>query len=159
LAFSAVKDDENSKRDIAMTTDSTARWLKLAAIVVILVGIGFTLAAHPATEWPLLALADITFWPYDGAQSLAAPETRLAYGVGGGVMAGWGVMIWLLVDRVWPRDPQTVRLLILAGIVTWFVLDSAASFAAGAPWNVLVNVGFLAIFLLPLTLGGNSRAD
>jgi len=141
-----------------MSADPTARWLKFAAILVVLTGVMFAFAAYPPTAWPLLALADLTFWPFDGAQSLAAPETRLAYGVGGGVMAGWGVMIWLLVDRVWPRDPQTARLLILTGLIAWFVIDSAASVAADAPWNVLVNVGFLLIFLLPLTVGGKRRS-
>lgn len=133
-----------------MPTDPTATWLKRAAVFVVLVGVLIALGAHPATAWPVLVLADLTLWPLDGAQSLAAPETRLIYGIAGGVMAGWGVMIWLLVDRVWPRDPKTARYLILTALFTWFAIDSAASFAAGAPLNVVVNIGFLAIFLVPL---------
>lgn len=139
-----------------MTANPTAKRLKLAAAFVVLAGIVIAFGAHPATAWPVALLADLTFWPPDGAQSLAAPETRLVYGVCGGVMAGWGVMIWLVADRLYDRDPQTARLLVLAGLAVWFVTDSAASLAAGAPLNLVVNLAFLAIFLVPLMLGGKA---
>lgn len=144
-----------------MPTDRTAARLKLAAALVVIVGLLIALGAHPATAWPAILLADVTFWPLDGAQSLAAPETRLAYAVLGGVMAGWGATIWLIADRLYARDPATARGLVLAGLAVWFVTDSAASLAAGAPLNLVVNVGFLAVFLAALgrrsgpgTIGG-----
>jgi hypothetical protein len=146
----------NSRR-MDMSSDPAINRLKFAAGLVMIFGVLVALGAHPATAWPVETLADIILWPFDGAQDFAARETRVMSGIGGGVMAGWGVMLWLVAARVYPKDPVTGRLLIVDGIVVWFVIDSAASLAAGAPLNVLFNIGFLAIFLTPLLLPAKRR--
>ena len=47
-------------------------------------------------------------------------------------------------DRPIPVGPMT------AGVITWFLVDSTASLAAGLPGNVVLNVSFLAFFAVPL---------
>jgi hypothetical protein len=86
----------------------------------------------------------------DGAQDLAAPETRLISAIGGGVMAGWGVLLWMLSTQLFPRDPALAAKLIITSIVTWFVIDSTGSMLAGAPLNAAFNVSFLLVFCVPL---------
>lgn len=125
--------------------------LKVASALV--VGLGVLIAA---ASWPPAAgvaglLLDAIFWPLDGGQSVAGRETRLVSAIGGGVMVGWGIMLWLVSTRLYHRDPALARTLIISSVVAWFVVDSLGSVAAGAPVNAALNIGFLAAFILPLS--------
>jgi hypothetical protein len=133
-----------------MQAQPTRFWLRSASAIVIGFGVLVALAAFPATAGPTLLLTDLIFWPFDGAQSLGAPETRLLCAIGGGLMAGWGVLLWLVATQLYPREPELARTMILYSTGTWFVIDSLGSIAAGAPLNALLNVGFLLAFVLPL---------
>jgi len=133
-----------------MSADSTQTWLKVAAAVTIGFGLLIFLAAYPATAGVTTFLTDLIIWPIDSAQTLASPEARMLCAIIGGVMAGWGLMIWLIATRLYPREPALARMLILTSISTWFVIDSIGSLLAGAPLNALFNVGFLLLFVIPL---------
>jgi hypothetical protein len=124
--------------------------MKTASALVVGFGVLSLLGAHPATAEPLRFLIDLIFWPLDGNETLSAPATRLICAIGGGLMVGWGLMLWQVVTRLYPRDPELARTLILTGIGAWFVVDSAGSIAAGAPLNAIFNIGFLAAFAVPL---------
>ncbi len=127
-------------------------WLKAASDIVILFGLLIALASMPPMAAPALFLADLIFWPVDGVQAVPTETSRLLSAISGGVMAGWGVLLYLLTTRLYPRDPELGRMLISASIGIWFVVDSLGSIAAGAPLNALFNVGFLALFMVPLWL-------
>ena len=133
-----------------MSPSTTVTIMKTAAALV--VGFGFLslLGAHPATAMPLEFLIDLIFWPVDGGESLSAPATRLVCAIGGGLMVGWGLMLWLVVTRLYPRDPELARTMILTSVGAWFLIDSAGSLAAGAPLNAVLNISFLLAFTLPL---------
>lgn len=133
-----------------METASTLRWLKLASAVVIGFGILTALAALPWAAGPTVLLTDLILFPLDGGQSLSAPETRILVAILGGALAGWGVLLWQATTRVYAQHPVLGRSLILTSIGIWFSIDSTASVLAGAPFNVLLNVPFLAMFVLPL---------
>lgn len=132
-----------------MTPHVTTRWLKLMSLFVILLGLLVAFGAHPATALPATWLSDIVFWPFDGAQTLEAPAARVLAAISGGVMAGWGAMMWLVLDRLMPADPALARLLIIEAILVWFVVDSTGSFAAGATVNVLLNTMLMLAFVIP----------
>lgn len=133
-----------------MPIPSTIMWLKVASAIVMGFGVLAGLAALPAAAAPMQILVDLIFWPVDGAPGSWGPEARFASGVGGGVMAGWGVMLWLTATRLYSREPELARTLILTSVGVWFVVDSLASIAAGAPLNAVLNVSFLLIFFIPL---------
>jgi hypothetical protein len=59
-------------------------------------------------------------------------------------------MLWLLSTRLYPREPRLARTIILASVISWFVVDGIGSTLAGAPGNVVLNVVFLALFTVPL---------
>ena len=132
-----------------MSANATVTWLKCVSGFIVATGILVALASHPALSWPVGMLADVIFWPVDGAQQIAAAEVRLFAAVSGGVMAGWGAMMWLTATRLYPSDPGLARLMILEGAGIWFVVDSAGSFTAGAPLNVVGNLVFLALMAAP----------
>lgn len=98
-------------------------------------------------------MLDLMIWPLDGADAVTAQSTRFIAAVGGAVMTGWGVMIWMLTPMM-RTEPQAIRRVIGVAIGTWFVIDCAGSFAAGVPLNLLGNMVFLAIFGAALRLPG-----
>ena len=121
----------------------------LRAGSAILIGFGVIVGC---SAWPPLAgfirfLVDLFAWPLDGTQNLAASETRLMMAIAGGVMAGWGAMIWMATTRLVQRDPSLLRALVLIPGGIWFVVDSIGSVASGVPVNALVNTGFLLLFV------------
>mgnify|MGYP003456897970 CR=1 FL=1 len=63
-------------------------WLETASIILGLVGLVVCMSALPALSMPTRLLADVIFWPPDGAQSLVALETRLVRGARNGIHAG-----------------------------------------------------------------------
>lgn len=133
-----------------MPIENTIRWLKTASVIVMFFALIVALGAHPATSWPLNFSADLIFWPVDGTQVTTAAETRLISGISGGVMFGWGILMWLIADKLFKREPEISRSIILTSIGTWFVIDSTASVIAGAPLNALLNCSFLFLYFVPL---------
>jgi hypothetical protein len=112
-----------------MNQNTTLRCLKFGSALTIFFGILVAAAATPIG---------------------AMPETRLLSAIGGGVMVGWGVLLWMLSTQLFPSDQRLAAKLIIASIVTWFVIDSAGSIIVGAPLNAAFNVSFLLIFCVPL---------
>lgn len=133
-----------------MHSQTTSKWLRAASALVVGFGVLVVLAAHPATAGLTMFLIDFILWPIDGAQGGVTPELRLIFAISGGVLVGWGVMLWLIATRLYPREPQLARSMILWSVAVWFVVDSAASIVAGAPLNALLNTSFLLMFGLPL---------
>lgn len=125
-------------------------WLKVTAIVVGSFGPVFFLGTMAATSEPARLTLDILSWPVDGAQTYASPDTRFLSALTGGFLLGWGVVIWCLSAWVYDKAPEAVRRTVLAGVLSWFVLDSAGSIASGNASNALFNVLVLLIAVGPL---------
>lgn len=71
-----------------MTHTTRAATLNVAAILCILVGTVMAPCALPGFHAITDLLFDLAFLPTGSAQGLAAPETRLAAGIAGGLLAG-----------------------------------------------------------------------
>ncbi len=136
-----------------MKLTAQQKWLRLGAGLAMGAGVMIALAAHPAMAWPTAILTDLIFWPVNGAETLASPEARLLSAISGGVLVGWGWALWLLAGEGLAQAPALSRRIILGSATAWFVVDSTASIIAGAHWNVLGNLVFLALFTLPLLRG------
>lgn len=143
----------------SVSSGSTGYCAANPAAVTLLTGLAFALAAWPPLAGPIRLLADLLIWPFDGAETLAAPETRLGLAIGGGVMAGWGVMIWQLAGAPYASNPGESRRMVLPSALGWFAVDGIASILAGAALNVVANLGFLALFLVPILALHRHRAD
>lgn len=125
-------------------------WLKVAAVVVGSFGPVFFLGTMPETMEPARLTLDLLSWPVDGATTYASPDTRFLSALTGGFLLGWGVTLWCLSTWVYDLAPEPVRKAVLAGICSWFVLDSAGSIASGNESNALFNVAVLLIAAGPL---------
>jgi hypothetical protein len=133
-----------------MSLDTRIRWLKIASIITVGFGLLLAVAAIPAMSGPAQFLLDFIYFPLDGAQAVASSAARLLNAITGGLMAGLGVMTFLVAGELMPREPDLARRILLAGIGAWFLVDSSMSIAAGAPLNAVFNAGFLLLFYLPL---------
>ena len=125
-------------------------WLKITAVVVGSFGPIFFLGTMAQTLEPARLTLDLLSWPVDGATTYASPDTRFLSALTGGFLMGWGVMIWCLSSWVYDLAPEAVRRSVLAGVLAWFVLDSAGSIASGNASNAAFNVVVLLIAVGPL---------
>jgi hypothetical protein len=125
-------------------------WLLVTAIVIGGFGPVFSLATLPS--WDILAelSLDLLAWPIDGTQRYADASMRFLSALTGGFLFGWGVMILCLRQWVYDVAPEPTRRAIVAGLLAWFVLDSAGSIAAGVPSNAVFNVLVLLLCVGPL---------
>ncbi|MBX2801223.1 MAG: hypothetical protein KTR31_26335 [Myxococcales bacterium] len=129
---------------------STLAWLRVASAVTLLIGLVAALASHPATAGAWQGLFDLVQWPVDGRPGDFDLVARQLSAVLGGVMVGWGVTLLALTFGPLQAAPRATLRAMLTGLGAWFVVDSTGSMISGLPGNVLLNVGFLALFLGPL---------
>lgn len=134
-----------------MTHAAAQRLVKLTALFIIaLPGIPLALAAVPGLAGPANLFFGLALLV--GETAITEPAGRLAVAILGGVVAGWGVLIWLVADRVYGRDPALAGSILLVSASVWFVIDSAASVLAGAPFNAALNAIFAALVFGPILL-------
>ncbi len=133
-----------------MTQQKVSMWMQAASAIVIGFGALIALGAHPDLNGILVFLADVMIWPYDGAQTGETSEFRLLSAIAGGVMVGWGLMLWILSGRGMREAPELSKTIILVSLWCWFIVDTTGSIIAQAYLNGLGNALFLAAFVLPL---------
>ena len=144
-----------------MNLNTRIAWLKTGSAVTIGFGALIAAAAVPALQAPTGFLLDIVFLPLDGAPTAGGKAARLLSAISGGVLVGWGLMMWLLATSLYPKEPTICRKIILTSIISWFIVDSSMSVAAGAILNAFFNVGFLLVFTVPVwkPLAGGQTAQ
>lgn len=125
--------------------------LKAACLGTIATGFVSVAASHPAGAALWSLLFDLLQWPLDGQQGSFSSEARVLNAVCGGMLAGWGSLMYWLASGPIARGDQEARRAFAASVLVWFVIDSAGSLAAGWPGNVVLNVVFLVALLVPLT--------
>lgn len=141
-----------------MTHATHKRWLAITAVVIGSFGPVFFLGTMATTSEPARLSLDLLSWPVDGATTYDHPDTRFLSALTGGFLLGWGVTVWCLSKSAYDLAPDAVRRSVLAGLCSWFVLDSAGSFASGNASNVLFNVFVLALAAGPLWTAADDRS-
>ena len=134
-----------------MTHATKINILKYGSIFLIGFGLLNFLTLFPLADPVMQLFMNLAFLTGVGTEHLvSADAARLWIAISGGLLAGWGVTLLLITTQVYAPNPALGRRIILSGILTWFVVDSAGSIAAGAPFNAVLNLSFLALFALPV---------
>ncbi|NKB51997.1 MAG: excinuclease ABC subunit A [Rhizobiaceae bacterium] len=134
-----------------MTLAAKVNLLKYGSISLIGFGLLNFLSLFSILEPVMAIFLDIAFWSQFGSpHQLEGEAARLWIGISGGLLIGWGATLLLIATQVYPNTPLLGRRIILTGIISWFVMDSAGSMVAGAPFNVVMNLSFLVLFVVPL---------
>lgn len=125
-------------------------WLKITAIVIASFAPVFFLGTMLSTSEPARFTLDLLGLPLDGVQNYNEPTTRFLSALTGGFLLGWGVMVWCLSAWVYDKAPEQVRRTVVAGLLSWFVLDSSGSIASGNASNAVFNIAVLLLAVGPL---------
>lgn len=133
-----------------MTEQFHKFYLKITAITVGSFGPVFFLGSMPETSEPARWTLDFLSLPLDGLQNYEAATTRFLSALTGGFLFGWGICIWFLQKWVYDKAPNEVRKAVLAGLIAWFLLDSAGSAVSGNTSNAFINIIVLIIATGPL---------
>ena len=133
-----------------MTKKIHKLWLKVAAIAIFGYAFLFSLGAIKMFEEPIRFVLDISSFPLDNVQNYDAPTTVFLSAIIGGVLAGWGAMIWLLSVWFYDKSPEQVRKTVLIGILTWFFVDSFGCIISGDVNNAITNIFLLLLLVGPL---------
>ena len=130
-------------------TEFWRKWLIVAAAITGLAGLGFTVLTATGAIGIHSTIFDLVFLPGE-MDAPAGDAGSFAMGVTGAVLVGWAaMMLVLLTSRSTSSLPDTWRALAI-GLVAWFVVDGIVSIAAGAFGNLVLNLGFVALFAPPL---------
>ncbi|MEO0498832.1 MAG: hypothetical protein AAF141_15995 [Pseudomonadota bacterium] len=136
----------------SLTLDQSVRGVKFSALVLIGFGLLTAAAAHPTmaapTDWVLRVIM------FDLSRDLAinTPEERLMVAILGGIILGWGVTIFAIAEGWYRSAPQAAGRAIVTATTAWFVVDGIGSVLSGSAMNIVPNIGFFAILVLPVLL-------
>jgi len=134
-----------------MSISARINFLKILAFLL-LIGPGLLMVTAPVTGLGGLTemFLDLAHQPYEGAQPITGKSAHLLNAILGGILVGFGVMIWVVAEHVLRKDFVLGRRLILIPLLCWFITDSLGSVFAGAWFNVVINAAILGLFLTGL---------
>lgn len=122
--------------------------MRRAGIGLIVFGAVFALAAViPGLHATLVLFLKLAFWPMATVPSEIAVPLPLLIAISGGLTAGLGGMLWALGTHVAPLSAEAADRVTRMAAWTWFAIDSTGSVLVGAPFNAVLNVGFLVLML------------
>jgi len=135
-----------------MSPQTAAKTLKITGAGLVAISLMVAAGAYPPMDGPSVLFHDMVDWPIDGATGAYTKEARLFSAIMGGAFAALGMMLMLIVAPAIRRGDDTIRRSAIIAILTWFIVDSIGSIAAGVAANALFNCLFLAVFLAPLVM-------
>lgn len=121
--------------------------MRRAGITIFAIGIFFAIAALPALHVFIKAFLQIAYWPFHTIPSDLLVPIPLLVAITSGLTAGLGGMLWSLGTYVVPVSPFAATKVTQIAAWSWFCTDSTASILVGAPFNVVLNLVFLALML------------
>ena len=137
-----------------MTLSTRIKILNIATALLLL-AFAPILALSPLPGFDPVLQAFLSLARLDAVQpQVSEPGARLVTAICGGVLLGFGLLIWQVTSRVYAHDPDAGRAILLPAILGWYVLDSIGSILAGAWFNAVLNTLFAACFLVPLLWPG-----
>lgn len=125
-------------------------WLKIAAAAIFCYAFLFFLGTIKGTNQFIQLVLDFSSWPLDGRQNYDAPTTVFLSALLGGILFGWGLLIWLLSTRIYDKAPEQTRKIVLISFLSWFLIDSLGSFLSGNVNNSIANIFLLLLLVGPL---------
>lgn len=131
-------------------------WLIVVSIAVIITGIIFALIA----PYYIQTIQDIFYHSFND-QSIKTisiidkNHINWIYGVLGGTLAGWGMMILCMAVNLLIDNNKAIWNTILFSVITWFVIDTVITIKFMVIPNLLLNITILLAVIIPYI--GNSK--
>lgn len=128
-------------------------WFMLWCLSIGIFGVVLAGGAVEATAAPVQAILSLL----SGGSAITIDQTlRFSLGVMGAVSIGWAVTLHLMIKAAIPLGAQGRPFwnAITAGMMSWFLIDSALSVATGFALNVVPNTLLLLAYLIGLRGSG-----
>ena len=128
-------------------------WLLVWSIGVAIFGLVLAGGALEATSGPVSRIYQFLQGPGD---LMFDPAMRFTLAVMGCVSIGWAVTMFLMIRAAFTLGEQARAIWVglTAGVVTWFVTDSALSVATGFGLNVVPNTVLIVTYLIAVLGSG-----
>lgn len=134
-----------------MNTQTTFFWRWLIFVIIGTFIFGLSMILLPDV---IGGLFNAMFFPNTDVDQIFSETARhylqFTYGVLGAVMAGWASLMLYIVLRPFRRGEREAWNMIATSMLIWFVIDSAYSLYMGYIPNVVLNMVFLILYLIPL---------
>jgi hypothetical protein len=123
-------------------------WLRMASLLVIAFGLALALLQGSSALNLLNAQIDPNFWsaPVEG---VTLAFQRWIYGAWGATVAGWGVLVYFVVQHAWQQE-RWIWNGLAASLLLWYLLDTWISLKYGVTFNAVLNTVFLLVLGTPL---------
>ncbi|MEW6351547.1 MAG: hypothetical protein AB1646_21045 [Thermodesulfobacteriota bacterium] len=124
------------------------RWLVASGILITGFGLAMALTSGTALFDVFNRQIDPAFWGNKAPDDTAKAFQHWLYGVWGATIAGWGVFVAFVAYYPFLNREKWSRNCLVAGLVLWYLFDTALS----AYHRVYFNVGFNTVLLIALML-------
>jgi len=114
------------------------------------------LATIPSLDWPARFILDTSDWPIDGSHDNLSRDARFLSAIGSGLLAGFSVLLLLVVVPEIKRGNRTVVRGTVIALLAWYIVDSAGCLLLGIVSNAVLNTLYLATILPPLLLAAKA---
>lgn len=133
-----------------MSLNTRAKFLMIVSITFFIYSILWALAPYPEVNLPARFIVDIADWPVDSLSSPLDRNTEWLSAISAGLLASISIFLGgIVVPALKRHDISIIRTTKIA-MITWYIIDSAGSIAAGVSSNVFFNTIYLVLVLIPL---------
>ena len=128
------------------------RWLFVVGIVISVFGTLMALLGGT----PLFDLfnrqIDPVFWGVNAVGESTKGFQQWIYGVWGSTIAGWEIFVTFIAHFPFQKKERWAWTCLFAGLLLWFILDTALSAYYRVYFNVAFNMTLLILVMLPLVI-------
>jgi len=126
------------------------RWLLVVGLVIAAFGLVMAFLNGTAVFELFNGQIDPVFWGAGAMPEAAARFRQWAYGAWGATVVGWGVFIAFIAHYPFRRGEQWSWNCLAAGLLVWYLADTAISLYFSVYFNAALNTLLLILSALPL---------
>lgn len=132
------------------------RWLLVVAVASTLMGVAMTVAPESPLMRPYTDRVARAFWHQAPVPPAARAHASWLLQILGSTIAGWGVLLTLVVAGPFRRREAWAWWAVLGSVSAWIALDVAVSVMAGVMVEAAMAAGFSFLVGVPLALAWQS---
>ncbi len=126
------------------------KWLFVVGVAISVFGALMALVSGTPLFDSFNQQIDPAFWGADAVGENARRYQQWVYGVWGATIAGWGVFVIFIARNAFAKKEKWAWNCLVAGLLMWFILDTALSVYYRVYFNAAFNASLLILAGLPV---------